>query len=1069
MRWKKNACVFGALLLPASVLLADTKPQHAQHADIGECGIVGVTAKVATGDPDRAVDATEAPTKPGASKAAEPIEPKITAIGQQRPKQGRQNRAVWTDRSVSGKAMDDGSAAGSRNVLDCPPDSLFAQPAHGTSTCAETSKTECLSVHEGGLLGGENCDPNRWPQSPSDGCADAPSIGDVTDLPFDTTTATFDGTGTCQYAPNVWACYTATCTGAATVSLCGSGYDTKLAVYDRCTCEPLGTELGCDDDACGLQSELTIPVLAGDQYLIEIGGYETDTGTGVLTIACVEWPQGACCVGHACYIDYGPMCLAAGGFFDGGGSACSALDCNGNRFDDTCDILEGTSQDCNGNQIPDECDIADGYSHDADVNGVPDECDPDCNGNDIPDGCDVGCPGDCLDVYGECGDSLDCQGDGVPDECQLGGKGVLWDNGPMITHPGTGYGGADVSEVPGAVGGCTYGYGHQLSAGNRVADDFTLERAAHIETITFYAYQSYAPGTTSTITAVNLQIWDGPPNARGTVIWGDQTTNLLINTEWSGIYRVDAGEFLNTDRAIMANTVAVDVHLHPGTYWLDWQSDGSASYSGPWANPVQVRDTAGSGNALQWMGSWAPATDSCVGFTEDFPFVIGGAIGADCNGNGIPDDCDVPPICDPDDPPPTGCWPDCNENLVPDECELDGGYSDDCNLNEIPDECDIDSSFSEDCNENEIPDECDVDPDDPDGDGQVSADCQKDGEPGHGVPDECEEDCNDNDVPDFCDMRDCAAEPWCDDCQPDGILDACQLYDRDRFIYQLDDGTHERSLGVPVGTSEAWMNHFTTEPRAEAITTISLCCGSASGGVPATVYLWSDPNGDGNPTDGQVLASVPVVAENPDTDIFTTVDIPDTYVGPPGTSFFVGALMQKPADVYPCSLDEGDSAGQSWIVYDNNNPVDPNNMSAAANPPVVVDALGYPGNFMIRAEGVPFGPPPNDCNENGVPDECDLCGDLDPWPEGDGDVDGDDYQVFLSAFGSGFGDARFIPCADYDDDGTVTLVDYQHWLACYHDFNPGGPPPGNPGKHKEPRPIEVPITPRPSATGIPAR
>ncbi len=45
---------------------------------------------------------------------------------------------------------------------------------------------------------------------------------------------------------------------------------------------------------------------------------------------------------------------------------------------------------------------------------------------------------------------------------------------------------------------------------------------------------------------------------------------------------------------------------------------------------------------------------------------------------------------------------DCNGNGIPDECEPD------CNENGIPDDCDIASGFSQDCNNNGVPDECDI-------------------------------------------------------------------------------------------------------------------------------------------------------------------------------------------------------------------------------------------------------------------------------------------------------------------------------------------------------------------------
>ncbi|TKJ36470.1 MAG: hypothetical protein CEE38_11695 [Planctomycetes bacterium B3_Pla] len=123
------------------------------------------------------------------------------------------------------------------------------------------------------------------PASSNDDCQNAWPIGNVDDLPFDTTDATFDGSGHCMSSPNIWYCYTAPCTGEATISLCGSSFDTILAVYEGCVCYPKQDDLiACNDDACDFQSELTIDVVAGEDYLIEIGGYASETGKGVLSI-----------------------------------------------------------------------------------------------------------------------------------------------------------------------------------------------------------------------------------------------------------------------------------------------------------------------------------------------------------------------------------------------------------------------------------------------------------------------------------------------------------------------------------------------------------------------------------------------------------------------------------------------------------------------------------------------------------------------------------------------------------------------------------------------------------------
>jgi hypothetical protein len=124
----------------------------------------------------------------------------------------------------------------------------------------------------------------------NDDYADCTSlVGEVVDLPFNTNMATFDGPGGCLDSPNLWYCWEADCDGLATISLCGSGYDTKLAVYGGTdpTVDPL---LGCNDDACGLQSELEVGVTAGNVYLIEVGGYGSSTGEGILNIDCVDCP-----------------------------------------------------------------------------------------------------------------------------------------------------------------------------------------------------------------------------------------------------------------------------------------------------------------------------------------------------------------------------------------------------------------------------------------------------------------------------------------------------------------------------------------------------------------------------------------------------------------------------------------------------------------------------------------------------------------------------------------------------------------------------------------------------------
>lgn len=165
----------------------------------------------------------------------------------------------------------------------------------------------------------------------------AEEIGEVADFPFSTSLATFDGDGSCQTAPNVWFCWTPTQTGLGIIDLCGSGYDTKMAVYDGCEVDvdgnPVGAQLGCNDDdseictSKALQSALQIPVVGGNTYLIEVGGYSSSVGEGDLSTTVIV--GGVCCdpaTGGCTDVADEAECTALGGNYTTG-VTCAEYTC----------------------------------------------------------------------------------------------------------------------------------------------------------------------------------------------------------------------------------------------------------------------------------------------------------------------------------------------------------------------------------------------------------------------------------------------------------------------------------------------------------------------------------------------------------------------------------------------------------------------------------------------------------------------------------------------------------------------------------------------------------------------
>lgn len=201
---------------------------------------------------------------------------------------------------------------------------------------------------------------------------------------------------------------------------------------------------------------------------------------------------------------------------------------------------------------------------------------------------------------------------------------VLFDNGPLVNAPGGGFGGADGSLLQSALSMTIYGFGHQVVNNNSMADDFTVTgNGWNVDQMQFFAYQTGST-TTSTINEVRVQIWDGDPTAGGTVIFGDLTTNRMVSSTFTNIYRAIDTNPTASNRPIMVQTVAIGITLAPGTYWVQWMTGGTLA-SGPWAPPITINGVTNTGNAKQNLaGVWGEALDGT--FPQGMPFIVLGNV-----------------------------------------------------------------------------------------------------------------------------------------------------------------------------------------------------------------------------------------------------------------------------------------------------------------------------------------------------------------------------------------------------------------------------------------------------------
>ena len=576
-------------------------------------------------------------------------------------------------------------------------------------------------------------------------------------------------------------------------------------------------------------------------------------------------------------------------------------------IDNCAAVANPTQDDCNGNGIGEAC-----------------ESFTDCNANSIPDSCDIAS-----------GFAQDCNGNGKPDSCDL-------------AFSGSPYAGAVQWTV--ASGGNGHWYWVSTNATMwEPASEFAQSIGGQLATIGNVEENSFVRSIISSNTW--LGGFQSPGSCEPDCEWQWVTGEPWSYTNWTG------GEPNNGD----SEQDAVSM------YW----------YSGEWDDGTNI--------AYQFamIVEW-PATES------------------DCNSNGVPDSCEIA----------SGAASDCNTNAIPDSCEVDSdadGTIDACDgcpndpakiaagvcgcgvadtdtdsdgiANCIDDDDDndgavdsadafpLDASESVDTDGDGVGNNADQDDDgdgaddatdgcpldanksapgqcgcgiaDTDTDGDGVADCidncaavanpTQDDCNGNGIGEACESftDCNANSIPDSCDI----ASGFAQDCNANGKPDSCDISAGNGSPYP---GAVQWTIAS--GGNGHWYQRFDTP------------------------VLWAEAR-DISASVGGYLATVPTAEENAFVALINA-----------GHDCWLGGFQAPDSCETNCDWQWVTGESWSWTNWDGGQPDNAGDE----------DQLQYwsgSNRWNDHRADIRFGyiiewstglPTESDCNSNGIPDSCDI-------------------------------------------------------------------------------------------------
>ena len=203
-------------------------------------------------------------------------------------------------------------------------------------------------------------------------------------------------------------------------------------------------------------------------------------------------------------------------------------------------------------------------------------------------------------------------------------------------------------------------------------------------------------------------------------------------------------------------------------------------------------------------------------------------------------------------------------------------------------------------------------------------------------------------------------------------------------VYMIDDGTSENGVGFGNGSQNfeaLWFNQFEVISGQTMISTVSIAWGTplfpdpSNNGTPVTIAIWSDPNGDGNPSDAVLLGSVAGTIQNEGTDTFVDYTFSPPVDVSAFTSFFVGDMtpMNNGPEHFYQGIDQDSTLHrQSWVAGNSDgSPVDLN-MPGNNDTVGLIDDFGLPGNWLVRADtGAQVSPTPTaTATATGTPSSC---------------------------------------------------------------------------------------------------